>query len=124
MHHRREPRSLELDCVCDQVLKKLLELTRVRAHLRQIATRDSGRGVLDCRAEVRYYLVDYLIGVDQFQLQCTRSNPRIRQQVVDELLHTTGTVDGKTDELVRIWAEFLAVATSQQLGIRRNHAQW
>src|SRR6185437_14847217 len=123
MYDRCETRLLELYRVCDQVLEQLVELARVGAQLRQVSASNGGCRVLDCRAKVGYHLVDYLIAVDHLQLQGTRSNTRICQKVIDELLHASRAIDGETDELIGVRVELAFVSASQQLRIRRNHAQ-
>src|SRR5579872_7015419 len=63
LHDRRETWFLELDCVCDEILEELVELTWVCAQSGQISASNTGCGILDCRAKVRNHLVDYLIKI-------------------------------------------------------------
>ncbi len=48
---------------------------------------------------------------------------RVLQQVVNQLLHPFGAVDGEADELLRVAVELVLVALGQELRVVRDHAQ-
>ena len=52
-----------------------------------------------------------------------RADPRIGEQVPNQLLHTGGAIDGIGDEFIRIGVQLASIPLRQELGITAHHSQ-
>ena len=121
--HPRRALPAKLDGVADQVLKQLHQLNGV--------ARDGGKRIVchrrlalgDGRRKIQQNAVEHDVAVHRANVLVPRTHPRIRQQVVDELLHSRGSIDGIANEFVGVGVQPVLVPPGKQLGVTRHHPQ-
>ena len=103
----------ELQRVAEQVLEHRGEQRGLPQHYRQVARLDRGVRGPDRRAEVRPGLGEQHGAGDLLPPLGRPPHPAERQQVVDQLLHALGAVDGELDVLVGLLVQLARVAALQ-----------
>ena len=112
-HHWRNACSDKLDAIRDEVLKKLVQLSGVAQHSGQLFVLDRRTHVFDRPAKIADHPIGEASGVHRLDLERPRTNSRIREQVVDKLLHPARAVNRKANELIRVLVQ-LALVTPRE----------
>lgn len=108
-------RAVELDRVADQVLPEHAHLGGVGDQGRQRVVGDGRPGLFDAEAQGGRGLLHDRFEVHAFVVVVDTAHPGEVEKVVDECLHTVGTVDRDADVLVRLGVELPSVAPLEKL---------
>ena len=102
--------AAELHGVADEVLEQLLELRRVGHDGGQGSAPDLRAALLDSAHQEGPAPLHDGLAVGRLHLLAARPHARVAEQVVDQLLHARGAVDGVADELVGVVVELAPIA--------------
>ena len=109
--------------VADQVLEHLRELHRVGGQRRQRVAGDARGRLVDRRLEVGNRARQRLLQLHRLEILVSGADPRVGEQVLDQLLHARRAVHDVAHELARVGSELVAVAPAEKLRVARYHAQ-
>src|SRR3954447_1194958 len=115
--------AAELERIADQVLEELHELHLVDIDARQRIPADRGPGLLDRRAQIGDGALERRLEGHGLELLALGADPRVGEQVLDQLLHARRAVDHVVHEFAPVAVELVAVAPREQLRVRGHHAQ-
>ena len=116
--------AAELQGIADEVLEHLPQLGGIGHHGGKLGSRDHGPTLPDADLEVREHVVKHRRTIGRLKGLAASAHPRIRQEVLNERMHTGGARDGVGDELMGVGIELVAVALLKQLNAPCDRPQW